>query len=161
MEINWEAEVASLLAELSAVQDDLMSVLKRKRECLRASDHEQLLSLQSVEQAIVDRLQACQDRRARLLQQAGAAGLPHDSVRSLAGALPTARQQGLPLKVDQISHRARLLQHHSLTNWVIVQRTLIHLTHLLEIIARGGRLRPTYETGVSDESSGSLVDQAA
>ncbi len=161
MEINWEAEVASLLAELSAVQDDLMSVLKRKRECLCANDHDQLLSLQSVEQAILDRLQACQDRRARLLQQAGAAGLPSDSVRSLSGALPAARQQGWPLKVDQISHRARLLQHQSLTNWVMVQRTLIHLSHLLEIVARGGRLRPTYEAGVSEESSGTLVDHAA
>ena len=57
--------------------------------------------------------------------------------------------------------RMRLLQHHSLTNWVLVQRTLIHLSQMLEIIATGGRLKPTYGKDDSVNSGGFLVDQAA
>ena len=48
----------------------------------------------------------------------------------------------------------RLLQHHSLTNWVLVQRTLIHLSQVLEIIATGGRLKPTYGKDDSADSGG-------
>ncbi len=57
--------------------------------------------------------------------------------------------------------RARLLQHQSLTNWVFVQRTLIHLSQMLEIIATGGRLHPTYGKGDTADTSGNLVDQEA
>jgi hypothetical protein len=53
------------------------------------------------------------------------------------------------------------VQHHSLTNWVLVQRTLIHLSQMLEIIATGGRMKPTYGEGGRTDAGGSLVDQAA
>jgi hypothetical protein len=61
----------------------------------------------------------------------------------------------------QASHRARLLQHHSLVNWVLVQKTLIHLSQLLEIIATGGRLQPTYQRDGTVQATGALVDRAA
>jgi hypothetical protein len=38
----------------------------------------------------------------------------------------------------------RVLQHHSLANWVLAQRRLLHVAQSLEIIATGGRMRPTY-----------------
>jgi hypothetical protein len=55
----------------------------------------------------------------------------------------------------------RLLQHHSLTNWVLAQRSLLHITQLLEIVATGGRLQPTYGKGASSHARGALVDQEA
>jgi len=54
-----------------------------------------------------------------------------------------------------------LLQHHSLVNWVVIQRTLLHLSQMLEIIATGGRLQPTYGKGESSTASGTLMDWAA
>jgi hypothetical protein len=41
---------------------------------------------------------------------------------------------------------------------VIAQRTLIHLSQLLEIIATGGRLQPTYGRAVA-EPCGALLNQ--
>jgi hypothetical protein len=55
----------------------------------------------------------------------------------------------------------RLLQHQSLTNWVLAQRAVLHVSQLLEIIATGGRLQPTYGDGDTLHNRGSLVDQEA
>jgi hypothetical protein len=55
----------------------------------------------------------------------------------------------------------RLLQHHSLANWVLAQRSLLHVAQMLEIIATGGRLQPTYGNGESSMSGGALVDHQA
>ena len=57
--------------------------------------------------------------------------------------------------------RTRVLRHHSLTNWVLVQRTLIHLSQMLEIIATGGEMQPTYGKEESVHARGALVDRAA
>jgi hypothetical protein len=61
----------------------------------------------------------------------------------------------------EAADRSRLLQHQSLTNWVLVQRTLLHLSQMIEIIATGGRPKPTYEKGPGSNSGGALVDRAA
>jgi hypothetical protein len=63
--------------------------------------------------------------------------------------------------IREATNRTRLLQHQSLTNWVLVQRSLLHLSQLIEIIATGGRLKPTYGNGSDRQSSGALVDRAA
>ncbi len=63
--------------------------------------------------------------------------------------------------MDSASEQSRLLQHQSLANWVFVQRTLLYLARLLEIIATGGRSEPTYGRAESTRSGGALVDQAA
>ena len=55
----------------------------------------------------------------------------------------------------------RLLQNQSITNWVLAQRSLLHVSQLLEIIATGGRLQPTYGEGETVHSVGSLVNQEA
>ena len=48
----------------------------------------------------------------------------------------------------------------SLAQWVAVQRTVLHLSQMLEIIATGGRSQPTYGMGVGSQRSGALMDQA-
>ena len=63
-------------------------------------------------------------------------------------------------KSIEAAGKSRLLQHQSLTNWVVVQRTLLHLSQLLEIIATGGRLRPTYGKESPAASGGALLDHA-
>ena len=67
----------------------------------------------------------------------------------------------LAQEIDDSSTRMRLLQHQSLTNWVLAQRSILHLSQLLEIIATGGRLQPTYGRDESSASSGALVDREA
>ena len=61
----------------------------------------------------------------------------------------------------RLTGRMDLLQHHSLANWVLAQRSLLHISQLLEIIATGGRLRPTYGKSEPVLARGALVDQEA
>lgn len=163
MEPTWDEELASLLNKLSTTQGDLLGLLTRKRELLVASDLPGLHELEPRERELSTRLQDCQQQRARLLKRAMAEGLPSDSIRSLCNRLsPESRQEHLA-RVEEASSRSRLLKHQSLTNWVLVQRKLLHLSQLLEIIATRGRLRPTYDRAgaPAGNASGALVDQAA
>jgi len=160
MNDHWETDIGALLAELADVQSALLTVLAEKRQILAAGDHERLGALTAREQQLVDRLQACHDQRQKLLARANAEGLPSDSIGSLSDALPAESRSRMQDGIRQAKERSRLLQHQSLANWVLVQRTLIHLSQLVEIIATGGRLRPTYGNGSDRAPSGALVDQA-
>jgi flagellar biosynthesis/type III secretory pathway chaperone len=161
MTVSWESELAQLLTELSEVQSDLLELLLEKQQLLRTANTAGLADMVPREQVITGRLQACHDRRATLLAQANDEGMPSDSLRSLAGALPRQQRMAIAPQVDAAASRARILRHHSLTNWVVVQRSLLHLTRMIEIIATGGRLQPTYGKGDATHSGGSMLDQAA
>lgn len=161
MDASWESELARLLTDLLAVQDELLGILTRKRQLLAASDAEGLAAVGPEEERLVGCLQGCLERREELLSRAGQQGLPSASIHALAGALPRARREVLDEQIRSATARARLLRHHVFTNWVVIQRTLIHLSQLLEIIATGGRLQPTYGEGEPVNASGGLVDREA
>lgn len=155
-----ESDIAGLLSELSAVQGDLLDVLSKKRTMLAAGDGAALGSIASRERDLVTRLQACQDRRQQLLAQAESEGRPSDSIRALSKSLPVESRNRLRGDLEEARARSRLLQHECLTNYVLVQRTLIHLSQMIEIIATGGRMKPTYGNGSDRQDQGALVDQA-
>ena len=152
---------AIVLTDLLVAQDELLEILAKKRELLVAADIEGLAAIGHQEETLVGSLQKCLRRREELLARAGREGLPCTSIRALSRALPKAQREPLGEQVQLASSRARLLKHHSLTNWVVVQRTLIHLSQMLEIIATGGRLQPTYGEREPVNASGTLVDRAA
>jgi hypothetical protein len=157
---EYEADLASLLADLTAVQEDLIGLLREKHELLAAGDVAGLDAAQARATGLVDRLTACQDRRQNLLAGALGDGLPADSLQSLAAAVADGDAGKLDASFADTQRRTRLLQHQCLTNWVIVQRSLIHLSQMIEILATGGRLSPTYGTGYAAGDSGALVDRA-
>ena len=157
----WESELAKLLHDLTTVQAELLTFLADKRQSLVAMDRVRLDQLQGVERQLITRLQSCQRRRQELLADAARESRPSASLRSLARSLPAAERAGLESQMAVAAERARLLQHQSLANWVFVQRTLLYLTRLLEIIATGGRSEPTYGRGEMNGPGGALVDQAA
>jgi hypothetical protein len=158
---DWDSGFASLLDELTEVQTELLAVLEKKRQLLGQMDSDGLDALQEREGALVGRLQQCQDHRQQLLDQAAAVGAPASNLRSLARARGLERHRASEPRLQQAQMQARLLQHHALTNWVIAQKTLLHLTHLLEIVATGGRLQPTYgQIGDSAPASGLLFNHA-
>jgi hypothetical protein len=157
----WETDIAALLAELADVQSALLAVLTEKRQMLAAGDTAALAAMSVREQALIDRLQACQQHRQALLERAKAEGLPAGSISSLSERLPHENRSRMQASIREAAGRSRLLQHHSLTNWVLVQRSLLHLSQLIEIIATGGRPQPTYGNGSDRGASGALVDRAA
>jgi flagellar biosynthesis/type III secretory pathway chaperone len=157
-EVSWEGKFAALLGELSAVQSEMLQTLAEKRQVLMRTDGDTLSSITAREERLVARLQDCLDRRLSLLAEAGRAGLQAPNLRTLARSLPAAQHRQIAPQLEEASRRARLLQQESLTNWVIAQRTLIHLSQLLEIIATGGRLQPTYGRETT-ASAGALLNQ--
>jgi hypothetical protein len=124
-------------------------------------DHEGLATIADEEQRLLGVLQECLARRQALLNRAAAAGLPSGSIQALSSALPALNREPLGRQVAAASSRARLLHTQNLTNWIVIQRTLIHLSQLLEIIATGGRPQPTYGTIEPSHSHGSLLNQEA
>jgi len=159
--IPWEDELAGFLAELSTVQDDLLKVLEAKRTCMAARDLAGMHDLQARETELGERLQACHARREALLAAAREQGVASDSLGKLAKELPAGKREAVGKQVKDAAWRMRLLQHQSLTNWVVAQRTVLHLSQMIEIIATGGRLKPTYGKSDAALSCGSLVNQEA
>ena len=159
-EISWEAELADLLEQLSAAQAELLALLQTKGEFIRQQDHQGLAELAPQEEAVAQRLMACQQRREDMLAAAGEQGLPSQSLLELGAAIPV--NEGSTLGEDLLAarDRAKLVRHECLAQWVVVQRTVLHLSQLLEIIATGGRSQPTYGNGQPPRASGSLMDQA-
>ncbi len=156
---NWESDITSLLDELSDVQSELLEVLEAKRDSMASNDMEQMIELHPRAEALCDRLRDCHERRENLLAAAQEQGLPAESLTSIASRLDKQHRGQVSKKVTAASARMRLLQHQSLANWVLAQRTILHLSQLLEIIATGGQLQPTYSRDESSDSCGALVDK--
>lgn len=159
-DLDWEDQLAELLAMLSDIQGELLQLLQEKRQLLLDPDPRGLDEIAPRERELIERLQHCQEERGKLLARAAERGLPAASLRELGKALPAERDE-LRVRIKDARARARLLQHQGLTNWVLAQRTLIHLSQILEIIATGGRGETTYGKGERRAASGSLVDRAA
>jgi flagellar biosynthesis/type III secretory pathway chaperone len=160
--IDWEAEIIALLDELSQVQDELFATLAAKRECMSAGDVDGMAALEAREELVRQRLEACHHRRQQLLRAARQRSLPSESLGKLATSATVGGRESLAKRVNETSARLRLLQHESLTNWVLAQRSLLHYAQMLEILATGGRPHPTYkEKGAAPSSTGALVNQEA
>ncbi len=160
MNIAWESELADFLTQLSAVQEETLQVLARRRELVVTPNAEGLTAVVRQEKEVIGKLEGCLRRRQELLKEAAEEGLPSDSLRKLAAALPASRvKTELSDRTQKATHRARLLQHHSLVNWVVAQRAILHLSQILEIIATSGKMRPTYGKDDQITASGALVDR--
>lgn len=161
MNDTYETEIGELLTELADVQGALLDVLNEKRMLLASGNVESLSAMAGREQELAARLQACHERRQQLLTRADAEGLPADSIQSLSDRLPHTSRGRVQASIREAANRSQLLRHQCLTNWVVVQRSLLHLSQLIEIIATGGRPKPTYDKGPGSHSGGTLVDRAA
>jgi hypothetical protein len=161
MNTAWDVELGAFLTELSSIQEETLHVLEKKRKLLMGVDTAGLAELAPQEDSLIERLQGCLKTREDLLQKAGKEGLPAVSLTELTQALPRDQKKQLAPDLEGAAARMRLLRHHSLTNWVLVQRTLLHLGQMLEIIATGGRPQPTYGKGEPACATGSLADWAA
>ena len=159
--MDFEAEITGLLDQLTSVQSELLDVLAKKRTALATANMTALTELQPREEILSSRLLECQNRRTSLLAEAKKEGRPSENVARLANSTSQGKTNKLGNQVKESAARMRILQHQSLANWVLAQRSLLHVSQLLEIIATGGRLQPTYGDKESVHARGSLVNQEA
>ena len=158
---TWDLELSDYLAELTSVQAELLVVLNEKRERMARADLEGLEETQPRAEKLAIRLQACQDRRQELLTLAASEGRPASNLRQLAGSLPAPASEELTGRVKSAAASSEVLRQQTLTNWIFAQRSLLHVAEMLEIIATGGRLQPTYGGHDAGMSTGSLLNHEA
>ena len=155
-------QIEKFLDELSTIQDATLEFLKRKGDMLGKSDTEGLTRIADEEQAVMDRLHDVFEQRYQILKQAKEADLPSDTLESLAAQLDKENPgQSLERRCRDSIRKSLQLRHQSLTNWVLAQRTAIHLSQLIDIIGTKGKPAPTYNRHHGKEKSfvgGSLVD---
>jgi hypothetical protein len=151
-------DLAGLLGELSGVQDELFRILEEKRKRMVARDAAGMDAAQTREIDLCSKLESIQQRRTTMLHAAEQRGLPHANLQELARALPRGGKVAKDATIA--ANRMRLLQRETLTNWVLAQRSLLHLSQMMEFLATGGRLMPTYGEGTSANDRGNLVDDA-
>lgn len=154
-----EQEVLTYLETLSQVQGELLGLLVAKREAISTGEVEQLAELGVREVEVQDKMAQLQVRRSEILSNANDDGITCETLEDLVGSANSADSAVLGHEVKEAKQRMRLLQHETLTNWVVEQTSLLHVSRLLEIIACGGRLQPTYGKGGIPQNRGTLVDR--
>jgi hypothetical protein len=139
----------------------LLEFLTKKRERMARMDVAGLEEMQPRAEELTARLGACQSRRQTLLDKAASEGREAVSLRQLARTLATDGRSDLEKRAKNSAGQLQLLRHQSLTNWIIAQRTLLHVAEMLQIVATGGRLQPTYGPGSAATDCGGLLNQEA
>lgn len=157
----WESQLAALLDDLCQVQSELLQVLQAKQQALARADLVRMVELHPHEQRLAQRLAQCLQRREELLAAARQTGLAPANLSALANCAGPEQAGKLGNQVQWAAARMRLLQHHSLANWVLAQRALLHVAQVLEIIATGGRMQPTYGDRELHTARGVLVHDEA
>ena len=157
-----QRDILQYLSELSAVQERTLSVLCRKQELLVKPNRDALAVVASEEQEVLTQLRQCVVRRKEILATARQQGHEAGSIQSLCERTLPPHSECLRL-VEEAMRRSRLIQLQSRTNWVMTQKSLIHLSQMLEIIATRGQGKPTYHRHGDKEtgSSGGFVDRVA
>lgn len=155
-----ETEIARLLDQVTQIQSNLLEILRAKRVAMMKGDIQEQRRLLSEEANIYESLSRVNQERSVILEHAHSAGLEGSTLKDVSRRLPEPRGTELSKRIGEAGKVAQTLRLEQLTNWVADQQCLLHVSHLLEIIATGGRLRPTYgksEYGVR----GSLLDHEA
>lgn len=161
MEIQWEDELTELLDDLLETQQEMLKLLDSKRKAMTKRDLDEIQKLQPQEEELCQRLLDCQQRRSDMLEVAQKAQIPVSNLSKLSQSVLPQTQQGIPNKVKEANNRSIQLKHQSLTNWIIAQRNLLHVSQLLEIIANGGNKAPTYGGSGESAPNGFVLDQEA
>ncbi len=156
----WLHETQRFLEELLETQAELLALLRSKSRLLVEPDVERLQQVQAQEERLLRRLEGFHRRREQLLQAQAQGGDPPPTLQAALGQAPRAARHRLRPLLEQARHQSQLLRAESITHWVVVQRVLIHLAQLLELLATGGQGATTYD-GLSRQSRGALMDEAA
>lgn len=158
---QWESALSDYLHQLAEVQEELLKLLEAKRRLMAAKDLQGMSALQTQEQQVCARLEELQSQRMQMLAAARQQGFAVENLSSLANQLEQGKRSKLHRQMQDLQAHLRLTQHAALTNWVLAQRSLLHVVQMLEILATGGRLVPTYDPERAIPWSGGLVDQQA
>ncbi|MDR3197725.1 MAG: flagellar protein FlgN [Planctomycetaceae bacterium] len=159
-----EQEVVAFLNQLAMVQEKILDVLKRKQILLVKPDKESLAAITAEEELTLLLLQQTLDYREKILESAKKQEHNADSIRILCEQIFPKPNNEWRLLVDAAQNRNRQIRYLALANWTVSQKSLIHLTQILEIIETRGQGKTTYEPQKGKKpysSGGGFVDRVA
>lgn len=151
---SWDERLASYLEDLLDTQGELLAFLRRRRETMVGGDVAATATLNDREATLAKQLAALHERRTNLLNEAGVATSLEEAARLRSGA-------GSPSEAWSNARRnVGLLRHECVVNWLLTQRTLLHLSQLLHRVFGGDA---TYSSAGKRTrgSGGALVDHQA
>ena len=158
---TMEQDILRFLSQLSTVQERALSVLRRKQEFLVKPDRDGLMEIVAEEHKVLDLLQQCLARREEILADARQKGYAVESISSLCQRI-FPRSECLRL-AEEAARQSQLIQFQSRANWMMTQKSIVHLSQMLEIVKTRGQGKSTYHRQSEKESSlsGGFVDRVA
>ncbi|MDR2756847.1 MAG: flagellar protein FlgN [Planctomycetaceae bacterium] len=159
-----EHEIITFLNQLVTVQEKILDVLKKKQALLVKPDKESLAAITVEEERTLILLQQTLEHREKILESAQEQGYKVDSIRMVCEQIfPNPSEWRLLVNAAQ--NRNKQIRYLALANWTVSQKSLIHLTQILEIIETRGQGKTTYTPQKVKEthssSGGGFVDRVA
>lgn len=153
-------DLAELLQELAEAQSQLLAHLERKRNAIAKNDWRALESFVANEESLSNRLEAIHQKRSTLLEVAKKHGRRSDTLEDLSNELASPKPSPLAKQFREASSKMRLLQTHTLASWVVAQRAVLHASQMIHVLASGGKLTTSPDSGVENNFTGGFVDEA-
>ncbi len=157
-------DILDFLKNLSVVQEKTLAVLQEKQALLVHPDKNALATLAAKESEVLEVLQNVLRRREELLARAAEQGLPSDSIEVLCDKLFANRIEVRRI-LDLTKRRIQEIRFLAGTNWTMTQKSLVHISQILELIATGGQGKNTYNApnapNGGKSTGGGFVDRVA
>jgi hypothetical protein len=155
-------EILEFLKQLAAAQEKTLTVLQKKQALLVKPDEESLAYLAVEEEDAHNQFKQSLEQRQKILASACEQGLRADSIQVLC-------EQLFPMQIewrktlDASIARSQQIRYLAFTNWTMSQKSLAHLTKMLEIIETKGLGKTTYnpQSKESPHMGGGFVDRVA
>ncbi|MGL4595561.1 MAG: flagellar export chaperone FlgN [Thermoguttaceae bacterium] len=155
--------IFTFLNQLAQVQERALAVLTSKQSLLIHPDKEKLIAISKEEQEVVAALHEMEMARNQILEDAKMKGYESDSLRSFIEQIAPQNIE-MNHQIKQAEKRSRDIRFVALANWTMTQKSIVHLSQMLELIETRGQGKTTYKRLTSPEkqsSGGGLVDRIA
>ena len=154
-----KTKLIDFLKQLAAAQKATLHILQKKQTLLVKLAPQALAAIEVEEQSALEQLRSALEKREEVLQAAKQEGIHVDSIPMLCDRLFPKNFEIRKL-LDRANSRSRRLRFVALTNWTMSQKSMIHLSQLLELIETRGQGKATYKPTKGSEGGG-LVDRVA
>ena len=156
-----KTKIIEFLKQLAKAQEKTLKILQEKHTLLVKPSPTGLSEIAAKESDTLDQLRLTLEKREEILQEAHNEGIDADSIQILCEKLFPKNFEVRKL-LDIAQNQCRQLRFLALTNWTVSQKSMIHLSQILELIETRGQGKTTYKpTKGSESNGGGLVDRVA
>lgn len=158
-----QTEILDFLRQFATVQERTVSVLRQKQTLLLRPDKATLDAIGIEENEVLEQLRQILRRRESILLRAEREGTAADTLQELCERL-FPKNSACFQQLEETRQRSQRIRFLALTNWTMTQRSIVHLSHILELIETRGEGKTTYSPQNGKEttsSSGGFVDRVA